>query len=278
MTDTTHTTLSNGVTMPTVGLGVFKAGAGEGTRGAVSAALDAGYRHVDTAAIYRNEAEVGEAVRAWCQTRGVAREEVFVTTKLWNDDHGYDAARRAFDASLERLGLGYVDQYLIHWPVPELRLESWRALERTYADGRARSIGVSNYMPHHLDELERACEVLPHVNQIELHPFLPQRDAVAWCRDRGVQTVAYSPLTKGRLLDDPRVLEVGARLGVTAAQVLLRWGLEQGHVVLPKSSNPGRIAQNIDVFGFALGEEARAALDALGEEGRRTAWDPTGVG
>lgn len=263
------TTLRTGARMPRLGLGVFRARRGGETREAVAAALRLGYRHVDTAAIYGNETDVGEGIRA----SGVPRDEVFVTTKLWNEDQGYDAALRAFDASLARLGLEQVDLYLVHWPLPGLRLESWRALERIHREGRARAIGVSNFMVRHLEELAAHAEVPPAVNQIEVSPFLQQREVRAHCAAEGIVVEAYSPLTKGRRLDHPTVRAVAARAGLTAAQVLLRWGLERDLVVLAKSSHPDRIAENAAVFERPLAAEALETLDAL-EEGLVTGWDP----
>jgi len=262
--------------MPRLGLGVFKAGAGDGTRLAVRHALNAGYRHVDTAAIYGNEAEVGDAIRRWCDDTGHARDEIFVTTKLWRDHHGYDAALRAFDASQRALNLGPVDLYLIHWPVPEHRLETWRALEHIFSQGRCRAIGVSNFMIHHLEPLLADAHIIPHVNQVEIHPFLPQHTLVTWCRDHGIQIAAYSPLTKGRLLNDPQLLAMAAQLERSPAQVLLRWGLEQGHAILPKSSHPTRIAENAQLFDFSLEPDLHTHIQSLARN-TRTAWDPTSV-
>lgn len=260
------------VAMPRLGLGVFRAGEGAGTRDAVLHALTIGYRHIDTAAVYRNEVEVGEAL----QRTSLPRSALFVTTKLWNDDHGYDAARRAFDASLERLGLDYVDLYLIHWPVPEGRRESWRALEAIADSGRARTIGVSNYTERHLTELLGHARIPPAVNQVEVHPFLPQRSLRAFCADHGIAVAAYSPLTKGRRLDDETLVDLAREVGRTPAQVLLRWGLQQGMAVLPKSSHPSRIEQNARLFDFDLSTSLLERLDGL-EDGGRTAWDPTDV-
>lgn len=268
-------TLSSGVKMPRLGLGVFKAGPGASTRQAVRRALEVGYRQIDTASIYGNEAEVGQAVRAWCEETGRSRAEVFVTTKLWRDHHGYEAATAAIARSQEALGLGAIDQYLIHWPVPEQRAQTWRALEDALAQGLCRTIGVSNFTIGHLESLLKGARVIPAVNQIELHPFLPQRELVAWGEARGIQAVAYSPLTKGRCLDDPALVAVAQRLGKSVAQVLIRWGLERGHVVLPKSSHPQRIAQNAQVFDFELDEQAHRSLDALAQRPQRLAWDPT---
>lgn len=261
--------LNNGVELPQVGLGVYQAARGEETRRAVREALALGYRHVDTARAYGNERNVGEALRE----SGLPRDEVFVTTKLWNDDQGYDAALAAFDDSLRRLGLEVLDLYLLHWPVPGKRLDSWRALERLAREGRVRAIGVSNFMPHHLDELLARAEIVPAVNQIEVSPFLQQREARAASERRGIVVEAYSPLTKGQRLDDPVVGRVAREAGRTPAQVLLRWGIQHGMVVLPKSVHPPRIAENAALFDFALSPAAMAELDAL-EEGLVTGWDP----
>jgi diketogulonate reductase-like aldo/keto reductase len=248
---------------------VWQAPAGAQTKGAVLMALRAGYRHIDTARIYGNEADVGEAVRE----SGIPREEIFVTTKLWNEDQGYDSARRAFDASLVRLGLEYVDLYLIHWPVPGKRSESWRALEAIAAEGRARSIGVSNFLVPHLEELLGSAKEVPAANQIELHPFLQQRETRALCKKHDIVVQAYSPLTRGRRLDDPVVTAIAGRVGKTPAQVVLRWGLQHGHAILPKSVREARIRENADLFGFTLDAEAMKQLDAL-DAGHAVAWDP----
>jgi diketogulonate reductase-like aldo/keto reductase len=238
----------------------------------VLAALRAGYRHVDTARIYRNEREVGEALRA----SGVPRAEVFVTTKLWNDDQGYDSTLRACDASLAELGLDFVDLYLMHWPVPGKRRDSWRAMEELQRQGKCKAIGVSNFMPRHLDDLVEVAKVRPSVNQIELHPFLQQRDAVRRSTELGVVVEAYSPFAKGRRLEDPRLVAIAKEVGRPTAQVLVRWSLQKGYVVLPKSANPERIASNANVFEFELSDEAMSKLDRL-EEGFRSAWDPSTV-
>ncbi len=262
-------TLSNGVEMPTVGLGVFRARRGDEARAAVREALALGYRHIDTAAVYGNETDVGAAVRE----SGVPREQVFVTTKLWNSDQGYDNALRAFDVSQQRLGLDRVDLYLLHWPVHGLRLESWRALERLYEEGRVRAIGVSNFMTPHLDELLKSCHVAPMVDQVEASPFLQQRSLRELCSGRGIVVEAYSPLTKGLRLGHATVRSVAEALGKTPAQILIRWAIERGMVPLPKSVTPARMAENFAVYDWSLGEAALAALDAL-EEGLVTGWDP----
>ena len=224
--DVSNTTLllNSGAHIPQVGLGVWQTPFGAVTRQAVSKALGIGYRHIDTAKIYGNEADVGWAVRE----AGIARELIFVTTKLWNQDQGFDRALRAFDASLKRLGLEYVDLYLLHWPVAELRLESWRALERLFADKRARSIGVSNFLVPHLKELIGTAKVLPAVNQLEFTPFLQRSATLALCRELGILVEAYSPLTHGTRLDHPVLRQIAAEVGRTPAQVLLRWGIQQG--------------------------------------------------
>jgi diketogulonate reductase-like aldo/keto reductase len=261
--------LRSGDALPVVGLGVWKAGSGEETRGAVRSALRHGYRHVDTARIYGNEADVGAAIAA----SGIPRQEIFVTTKLWNADQGYDSALKALDASLKRLGLDYVDLYLIHWPVDGKRKDSWRALERQRADGKARAIGVSNYLVPHLQELEGYAKELPSVDQIEIHPELQQRETRAYCAARGIVVEAYSPLGSGALLSHPVVNEVAKAIGKSAAQVLLRWGLQHDLVVLPKSVRDARIAENAALFDFTLDAAAMARLDGL-EAGRATGWDP----
>jgi diketogulonate reductase-like aldo/keto reductase len=271
MSDVTTETLklNTGAKIPAVGLGVWQTPKGERTEEAVGAALRHGYRHVDTARIYGNERDVGAAVRA----SGIGREQIFVTTKLWNDDQGYDSALRAFDASLSRLGLDYVDLYLVHWPVPGKRKESWRALEKLFREKRARAIGVSNFLVPHLKELLADAEVVPAANQIELSPFLQHRETRALCAETGIVVEAYSPLTRGKRLGDPRLVKVAARVGKSPAQVLLRWGVQHGLVVLPKSANEARIVENASLFDFALDAEAMKELDAM-EEGLATGWDP----
>ena len=264
--------LNNGVAMPRLGLGVFRAPRGEATQQAVLEALRIGYRHIDTARVYGNELDVGDAVRQ----SGLEREEVFITTKLWNEDQGYDQALRAFESSRRRLGFDHIDLYLLHWPVPEKRLDSWRALERIVSEGGARAIGVSNFMNRHLDELLLTASVVPAVNQIEVSPFLQQRPTRALCASRGIVVAAYSPLTKGKRLDHPVVVEIARALQRTPAQVLLRWGVQQELAVLPKSTRPERIRENAAIFDFELDADAMQRLDAL-EEGLVTGWDPSAV-
>ena len=262
--------LRDGRAIPQLGFGVFQIPPGDDTRTAVATALAAGYRHVDTAAVYRNEADVGAAIRA----SGLAPGSVWVTTKLANADQGAATARRAFEASLDRLGLDAVDLFLLHWPHAR-RLESWRVLEQLNAEGLARSIGVSNFLVRHLDELLAHASVPPTVNQIELSPFLyrSREDTLFRCADAGIAVEAYSPLTKSRRLNDSTVAAIATEVGRTPAQVLIRWSLQKGFVVLPRSSNASRIAENAAVFDFALDDAQVAVLDAL-DEGLTTGWDP----
>ncbi|HEX5568992.1 MAG TPA: aldo/keto reductase, partial [Streptomyces sp.] len=248
MSNVPSITLNNGVRMPQLGLGVWQVSDEEATA-VVGHALASGYRSIDTAAAYRNEEGTGRAIAG----SGVPREELFVTTKLWNDQHGHDAALRAFDASLARLGLEYVDLYLIHWPVParDRYVQTWKALEKLYAGGRAKAIGVSNFKPAHLRRLMEETGIVPALNQIELHPHFPQAEARAFHAEHGIATEAWSPLSQGRgLLQDPTVGSLARKHGRTPAQVVLRWHLQLGNVVIPKSATPSRIEENIDVFGF----------------------------
>jgi diketogulonate reductase-like aldo/keto reductase len=263
-------TLRGGVEIPAVGLGVYQSRPGAETREAVRVALELGYRHVDTARAYGNEPDVAQGIAE----SGVPRSEVFVTTKLWNSDHGYDETLRACDASLARLGVEQVDLYLVHWPVQGLRHHTWRAMERLKADGKARAIGVSNFTVRHLEELLAAAREPPAVNQVELHPFLAQPELVSWCASHGVVVEAYAPLVKARRMDDPVLRRVAAKHGRTVAQVLVRWSLQHGFVVIPKSVRRERIEENADVFGFTLDAGDMTALDGL-DQGYRTSWDPT---
>jgi 2,5-diketo-D-gluconate reductase A len=271
MTKIPDCTLNNGVQMPQLGFGVFLVPDAEAER-AVAVALRDGYRSIDTAMIYENEEGTGRAIAA----AGIPREELFVTTKLWNADQGYDATLRAFDASLARLGLDYLDLYLIHWPMPsrDTYLDTWKAFERLYADGRARAIGVSNFLVDHLDRLVDAADVVPAVNQIELHPYLPQAELRAFHAGHGIATEAWAPLGQGKgLLDDPALAQIAVKHGKTAAQVVLRWHLRLGNVVIPKSVTPARIAENLDVFDFELDADDLAAIDAI-DAGTRLGPDP----
>ena len=260
--------LRTGAAIPQIGLGVFNA-RGAAARRSVAKALELGYRHIDTARIYENEREVGEGIR----DSSVHRRDIFVTTKLWNADQGYDSTLAAFDRSLTELRTDYVDLYLMHWPVPDLRVESWRALERLFAEGRARAIGVSNFMVNHLEELLADCNEPPAVNQIEITPFLQRREVRSFCANNAIVVEAYSPLTRGLRLDQPTVSAIAHSLSRSPAQILLRWGLQSDLVVLPKSVRPERIAENFDLQSFTLEEDQMAQLNGL-EEGLVTGWNP----
>ncbi|MET8557202.1 aldo/keto reductase [Streptomyces sp. NPDC004959] len=263
-------TLNNGVVMPQLGFGVFQV-PDEETTAAVASALEAGYRSVDTAAVYGNERGVGRALAS----SGVPREDLFVTTKLWNDDQGYDATLRAFDASLAKLGLEYTDLYLIHWPTParDRYVDTYRALEKLLADGRTRAIGVSNFQPAHLERLVAETGVVPALNQVELHPGLQQRELRATHARFGIATEAWSPLAQGALLEEDVLTGLAARHGRSPAQIVLRWHLQSGNIVIPKSVTPARIRENLDIFGFTLSDDDMAAVDAL-DRGLRTGPHP----
>ncbi|MFD2685157.1 aldo/keto reductase [Streptomyces phyllanthi] len=257
--------------MPQLGFGVWQVPDDEAET-AVSTALEAGYRSIDTAAIYGNEEGTGKAINA----SGIPRQDLFVTTKLWNSEQGYDSTLRAFDASLEKLGLEFVDLYLIHWPLPAKGtfVETYKAFEKLHADGRARAIGVSNFNPEHLEQLIDATSVIPAVNQIELHPHLQQQAAREYHAQQGIATEAWSPLGQGKgLLEVPALVAISQKHGRTPAQIVLRWHLQLGNVVIPKSVTPSRIKENIEVFDFSLDAEDMAAISAL-EEGRRLGPDP----
>jgi 2,5-diketo-D-gluconate reductase A len=264
--------LNNGQRVPQLGFGVFLIPPPQ-TEAAVTQALQAGYRHIDTAEMYGNEAEVGQAI----SKSGLSRGDVFVTTKLGNDAHRPDDARRAFDGSLKALGFDYVDLFLIHWPLPARYdgdfVSTWRALEEFYRDGRARSIGVSNFQPHHLRRLHTEGEITPAVDQIEVNPYLTQDGVRQFCADHEIVIEAWSPLGRGKVLTDPTVDDIARRLGKTPAQVVLRWHIERGDVVFPKSVTPARIKENIDVFDFELTGEDVAAIAALNRN-QRTGPDP----
>jgi 2,5-diketo-D-gluconate reductase A len=263
-------TLNNGVRMPQLGFGVFQV-SDDDTTAAVSLALAAGYRSIDTAAIYGNEAGTGHAIGE----SGIDRAELFITSKLWVADLGYDATLAAFEASLEKLGLEYLDLYLIHWPAPatDLYLESWHALEQLLADGRVRAIGVSNFLPEHLQKVIDLGGTVPAINQIELHPALQQRDIAAFNTAHGIVTEAWSPLAQGAVLADPAVVAIAGSRGVSPAQVILRWHLQQGRIIIPKSVTPERIRENLVVFGFDLTADELSVIDAL-ERGGRTGPHP----
>jgi 2,5-diketo-D-gluconate reductase A len=266
-------TLNDGSSIPTIGLGVWQTPPDE-TERAVGAALAAGYRHVDTAAGYRNEAEVGHALKN-AAASGIPRDDVFVVTKLWNSEQGYDKTLKAFDASMARLGFDYLDLYLIHWPVPEANayVETFKAFSHLRDQGRVRSIGVSNFEPEHLQILIDATGIVPVVNQIELHPLLPQRELREVHAGLGVATEAWSPLGQGSLLENPTITALADAHRKTPAQVLIRWHIQLGNIVIPKSVNPERIVSNFDVFDFELSEKDMASIASL-EDGTRLGPDP----
>ncbi|MET8962839.1 aldo/keto reductase [Streptomyces sp. NPDC004074] len=270
MTSVPTVTLNNGVQIPQLGFGVFQV-PDEETTAAVASALEAGYRSIDTAAIYGNESGVGKALSA----AGIPREELFITTKLWNADQGYDATLKAFDASLAKLGLEYIDLYLIHWPTParDLYRDSWRAIEKLVADGRVRAPGVSNFQPAHLRRLVDGASLLPAVNQIELHPGLQQSELRALHTELGIATEAWSPLAQGDVLGDDAITTIAQRLDRSPAQVVLRWHLQLGNIVIPKSVTPARIRENLDVFDFTLSDDEMAAITTLDRD-LRTGPDP----
>jgi diketogulonate reductase-like aldo/keto reductase len=272
LTITSTVTLNNGVAMPWFGLGTFLAEVGETTQQAVCWALEAGYRHIDTARIYKNEEDVGKAIR----TSGVPRGEIFVTTKVWNDDQGYDTTLQACDASLERLGMDYLDLYLVHWPVAGLRNETYRALTRLLEMGKARAIGVSNFTIRHLDELLAQTDIVPAVNQIELSPFHQRPELVNYCRAKGIVVEAYSTLGRGKRADDDSLAVIGQKYGKTAAQVALRWALQYEAVIIPKSVRRERILENANIFDFELSAEDMQTIAGLDEAYSvvPSAWNP----
>ncbi|MET9022263.1 aldo/keto reductase [Actinopolymorpha sp. NPDC004070] len=270
-----NVTLNNGVEMPQLGFGVWQV-PDEDATAAVRTAIEVGYRSIDTAAIYGNEEGTGKGIAE----SGVSREELFVTTKLWNGEQGYDTTLAAFEESLRRLKLDYVDLYLIHWPVPsqDKYVDTWKAFEKLYADGRIRSIGVSNFNPHHLQRLFDETTVVPALNQIEVHPYLIQEKVRAFNSEHGIATEAWSPLAQGgELLKDPKVGTLAEKYGKTPAQIVLRWHLQVGNVVIPKSVTPSRIAENFDLFDFELSAGDLGAITALNRD-ERTGGDPDTLG
>jgi diketogulonate reductase-like aldo/keto reductase len=261
--------LHNGVQMPYFGLGVYQSEDGSEVINAVKAALDHGYRHIDTAAIYHNEEGVGTGIRE----SSVSREDVFLTSKVWNTDQGYDSTIKAFEASLERLGTDYLDLYLIHWPKGELSKETWKALEKLYKEERVRAIGVSNFLQHHLEDLLPSVEIVPMVNQMEFHPYLVQQDLIDFCASKGIQYEAWSPLMQGHIFELDVMKDLAAKYNKTIAQVVLRWDLQKGVITIPKSSKPERIKANADLFDFELLDEDVQLLDSL-EKDKRFGPDP----
>ena len=252
-------TLSNGIKMPFIGLGTWQVKDPEEGILAVKSAIQSGYKAIDTAVVYQNEAAVGEGIKQ----SGVDREELFITTKVYNDCQGYEETHQSFKESLERLQLDYVDLYLIHWPITEKYHESWRAMEEIYESGKAKAIGISNFHPQHIEDLMTTAKIKPMINQIELHPNLNQKELVTYCQEKNIAITAYSPLGHGNLLDNPIIEEIGKAHNKSVAQVILRWDIQNGITAVPKSVNPERIATNIDVFDFELTTEEMAKIDAL---------------
>jgi diketogulonate reductase-like aldo/keto reductase len=262
--------LNNGVEMPVFGLGTFLSQIGKETYNSVLYALEAGYIHVDTAQIYGNEKDVGDALRK----SSIPREDVFITTKCAVSNHGYDATLASFEVSLKKMGLSYVDLYLSHWPVPGLRIETWKAMEKLLEEGKCRAVGVSNYIILHLEELLENSSIVPAVNQVEFSPYLYQKDLLEFCRSHGIQLEAYSPITKGYKLSDPRLVAIASQYSKTPAQILIRWGLQREVIVIVKSVKKERILENADVFDFMISPEDMKTLDSFNEN-LHTGWDPS---
>lgn len=264
--------MNNGVEIPQLGLGVYLTKSGSECINAVTWALEARYRHIDTAKFYKNEKDVGEAVR----NSGIKRKEIFVTTKLWNEDHGYESALKAFDKSLKDLNIDYIDCYLIHWPVQEKRKDSWKALEKIYESGYCKSIGVSNYMIPHLEELFTYANVIPVMNQVEFNPFNYQKDLLDFCNKNKIILEAYAPLTRSKRINNKTLLPISQKHKKSNAQILIRWAIQHELVVIPKSVHKERIIENANVFDFTLDESDMKILDNL-NDGFRSSWDPTKI-
>jgi methylglyoxal/glyoxal reductase len=262
------TTLHNGVKMPWFGLGVFKVEEGPELINAVKTAIKHGYRSVDTAAIYENEEGVGKGIQEGLKEAGIAREELFVTSKVWNADLGYESVIAAYETSLEKLGLEYLDLYLIHWPVEGKYKDAWRALETLYKEGRVKAIGVSNFQIHHLEDLMKDAEIKPMINQVECHPRLTQKELQAFCRENGIQLEAWSPLMQGQLLDNDVLQGIANKHNKSVAQIILRWDLQNGIITIPKSTKEHRIAENANVFDFELSKEEMQIIDDLNQDYR----------
>lgn len=258
------TKLNNGVEMPWFGLGVFRAEEGGEVENAVKVALENGYRSIDTAAVYQNEKGVGKAIR----DSGVKREDIFLTSKVWNSDQGYESSLQAFNKSLDKLGTDYLDLYLIHWPKGKLSIETWKAMEELYEKKKIRAIGVSNFLVHHLEEFLPECKVTPAVNQVEFHPELIQPDLLKYCQSKKIQLEAWSPIMKGKVVDIPVLKALAAKYGKTPVQIVLRWDIQTKVVTIPKSVTPERIVSNADIFDFELSDEDMAKIDRLDKNER----------
>jgi len=256
-------TLNNGIEMPQFGLGVWQSKAGSETEDAVRYALEAGYIHIDTAALYANESEVGKIVKSGI----LPREKVFVTSKVWIDNLSYDGTKRAFDESMDKLGFDYLDLYLVHWPTGDWQ-GAWRAMEEIYKEGRVRAIGVSNFLQHHLEELFQISDIRPAVNQYEMHPYLQQSDLRLFCEQHDIAVTAWAPIMKGRVLDVPELVSIGEKYNKTAVHVTLRWLLQSGVIAIPKSVNQNRIIANADIYDFSLADDEMAIINALDKNER----------
>ncbi|WP_240419162.1 aldo/keto reductase [Paenibacillus periandrae] len=256
--------LNNGVLMPWLGLGVYKAKEGGEIENALLEAFRLGYRSIDTAACYKNEAGVGKGIKI----SGIPRDEMFITTKLWNDDHGYEKTLKAFEVSREKLSVSYVDLYLIHWPGKDKYKETWRALEKLYSEGLVRAIGVSNFKKHHLEDIMSDCTIVPAVNQIELHPRLTQKNLLQYCRDKGIHVEAWSPLMRGQIFDDEVIQDLSQHYNKSPAQIILRWNLEHELITIPKTVRTERLQENMDIFDFELTPEDVSRLDGLNQDVR----------
>lgn len=263
------TILHNGVKMPWLGLGVYKVENGDEVIHSIHKAIEVGYRSIDTAAFYQNEEGVGQAIK----DAGIPREELFITTKVWNDKHGYENTLQAFEDSRQKLGLDYLDLYLIHWPVKEKFVDTWRALEKLYKDGYVRAIGVCNFKNHHLEDIMSNCDVKPMVNQIEFHPRLTQSEVLSFCKANQIQVEAWAPLMRGRIIDNPTIVSIAEKYGKKPSQVVLRWDLEQEVVTIPKSVHENRIRENADIFDFQLEESDIQEINSLNKN-ERTGQDP----
>lgn len=256
--------LHNGTEMPYLGLGVYKTKDGAEVKAAINFALEAGYRHIDTASFYKNEEGVGEAVK----TSAIPREEIFVTTKVWNDDQGYEETLKAFEVSLQKLKMDYVDLYLIHWPVPGKYLETWTALEKIYKEGKAKAIGVCNCLPHHIEAIMDEGDIKPMLLQNEFHPRLVQQPVIDFCKKNEIQYQAWSPLMRGRILENEKLRKLASKYGKSPAQIIIRWDLQKGVITIPKSVHKERIEENADIFDFQLSSEEVALIDSLDREER----------
>ncbi|MDN4075562.1 aldo/keto reductase [Fictibacillus terranigra] len=254
--------LHNGVRMPWLGLGVYKAEEGQEVIDAIKHAVAAGYRSIDTASFYKNEEGVGQAVKQV----DVPREDLFIATKVWNTEQGYEQTLRSFEESLKKLDLDYVDLFLVHWPVSGKYKETWKALETLYKEAKAKAIGVCNFKIHHLEDLMKDCEIKPMVNQVEFHPRLTQKDLLAFCKDQGIQVEAWRPLLKGEIFDEPILTALADKHNKTVAQVILRWDLQNGVITIPKSVNENRIKENADIFDFELSIEDMQQIDSLNKD------------